>query len=327
MPDNLRALPTAGVPLTGLDLTGIAALRALVSGRQAAPPVVSDVGADADASAASPGLDALADELAAGRPCAVLVMGKGGAGKTTVAAAIAVGLARRGHDVHLSTTDPAGRPSDVLLADTPAHLTVSRIDPTAELASYTARRLRAAEHLSADRRALLAEDLRSPCTEELAVFGAFSGLLSEARNGFVIIDTAPSGHTLRLLDLTGSYHRQVIRGLDDSARRRTTTPLMRLQNPQYTRVLIVALPEVTPVTEAATLQDDLRRAGVEPFGWVINASLASSGTRDPVLRSRAMLELRQLHRVRDDLASRTWMVPWQTDALSGENRLAALTGT
>ena len=322
MPAALRALPTAAVPLTALDLTGVAALRVLVSAHPDALPVTE---AEAGGQAALPDLDALVDELAAGRPGAVLVMGKGGVGKTTIAAALAIGLAHRGHEVHLSTTDPAGRLTDVLLADAPTHLTVSRIDPAAELARYTAERLHAAERLDPDRRALLEEDLRSPCTEELAVFRGFSSLLTDARRRFVIIDTAPSGHTLRLLDLTGSYHRQIIRGMGEQARGRITTPLMRLQNPEYTRVLIVALPEVTPVSEAAALQADLRRAGIEPFGWVVNASLTASGTRDPVLHARAVLEHRQLHRVRDELASRTWLVPWQVEALTGEDRLAELT--
>lgn len=154
-------------------------------------------------------------------------MGKGGVGKTTIAAAVAVGLAHRGHEVHLSTTDPAGRIADVLAGGHDGRLTISRVDPAAELERYTAERLRGAERLSPDRRALLEEDLRSPCTEELAVFRAFAGLLSEARERFVVIDTAPSGHTLRLLDLTGSYHRQVMRTADEVTGR-ITTPLMRL---------------------------------------------------------------------------------------------------
>jgi arsenite-transporting ATPase len=226
--------------------------------------------------------------------------------------------------VHLSTTDPAGRLTDVLLDEAPAHLTISRIDPAAELARHTAERLKAAQRLDPDRRALLEEDLRSPCTEELAVFQAFSSLLTEARKRFVIIDTAPSGHTLRLLDLTGSYHRQVFRGAAKGLH--VTTPLMRLQDSQHTRVLVVALPEVTPVSEAAALQQDLRRAGIEPYGWVINASLTASGTRDPLLRARAVLEYRQLRRVRDQLAARIWLVPWRIDTLTGEERLAALAG-
>ena len=320
MPAPLRGLPAAGVPLVALNLTGVESLRLLVLG-QTREESVREV--EASAEAPLPDLDALVDELEAGGPGAVLVMGKGGVGKTTIAAAIAVGLVRRGHEVHLSTTDPAGRPADLLAGDTPELLSVSRIDPAAELARYTAERLRAAEHFDPERRALLEEDLRSPCTEELAVFRGFSGLLSEARRRFVIVDTAPSGHTLRLLDLTGSYHRQIMKD-PTILRGRVTTPLMRLQDSAHTRVLIVTLAELTPVSEAAVLQDDLRRAGIEPFGWVINASLTASGTRDPLLLARARLEGPQLQRVRDQLAVRAWIVPWQVESLIGEERLAVL---
>ena len=321
MPAALRAMPTAGVPLVALDLTGVTALRALASGQTPANPAPR---IEADQEAPLPDLNALVDELAAGPPGAVLVMGKGGVGKTTIAAAVAVGLARRGQDVHLSTTDPAGHVTDVLADEKLDHLNVSRIDAAAELARYTAERLRDAERLDPARRALLEEDLRSPCTEELAVFRGFSSLLSKARRQFVIVDTAPSGHTLRLLDLTGSYHRQVMRGASEVPGH-ITTPLMRLQDPAYTRVLIVTLAELTPVSEAAALQDDLRRAGIDPFGWVVNASLTASGTRDPLLLARAALERPQLHRIRDQLAARAWMVPWQLDSLTGQDRLAALT--
>ena len=323
VPASLRGIPAAGVPLVALNLTGVEALRLLVSG-QTREESVCEV--EASAEVPLPDLDALVDELEAGGPRAVLVMGKGGVGKTTIAAAIAVGLVRRGHEVHLSTTDPAGRPADLLAGDTPELLSVSRIDPAAELARYTAERLRAAKRLDPERRALLEEDLRSPCTEELAVFRGFSSLLSEARRRFVIVDTAPSGHTLRLLDLTGSYHRQIMKD-PTILGGRVTTPLMRLQDSAHTRVLIVTLAELTPVSEAAVLQDDLRRAGIEPFGWVINASLTASGTRDPLLLARARLEAPQLQRVRDQLAARAWIVPWQVESLAGEERLAALTNT
>ena len=319
LPDALRGIPVAAVPLAAQQLTGVPALRALASGQAGAEPV-ADTETD---EAPLPALGALVDELADGGPGAVLVMGKGGVGKTTIAAAVAVGLARRGHEVHLSTTDPAGRLADVLAGDAPERLTVSRIDPAAERARYTARSLAAGERLDSDRRALLEEDLRSPCTEELAVFRAFSGLLSQARERFVIIDTAPSGHTLRLLDLTGSYHRQVMAGAEE-VHGRITTPLMRLQDPAHTRVLIVTLAELTPVSEAALLQADLRRAGVEPYGWVVNACLTGSGTRDPLLRARAALERPHLHRVLDELARRAWLVPWQTETPTGEHRVAAL---
>jgi arsenite-transporting ATPase len=305
LPGRLAGLPAAQIPLSGEDLTGVAALRALTSATgpppaAAAPPVPAGI-------IALPGLDELIDMLATGPARAILVTGKGGVGKTAIASGVALGLARRGLPVHLSTTDPAGRLPQ--LEDAPAWLTLSRIDPAAETASYVAGRLEAARGLGEHRRELLEEELRSPCITELAVFGAFSGLLMRARGQHVIIDTAPTGHTLLLLDVTGAYHRQAMRSYGHRAGR-VVTPLMRLQDPGFSRLLIVTLAERTPVAEASELQDDLRRAGVEPFGWVINASLAAAGTRDPLLARRAALEQPHIHRVATELASRAWLAPW-----------------
>ena len=249
-------------------------------------------------------------ELAAGGHGVVLVMGKGGVGKTTIAVEAAFGLARLGHPVHLSTTDPAGDPAAIVGAEPPPGLTVSRIDPEAEVRRYTRRKLEEARRLGPDALSLLEEDLRSPCTQEIAVFIAFSRLLSEARDHFLVLDTAPTGHTLMLLDTTGAYHRSVER-TSRSAVVHARTPLMRLQDAAYTRVLIVTLAEATPVQEAASLQNDLRRAGIEPFGWIVNATLSGSGTRDPVLMRRATLEQRHLQRIRERLSARAWRVPWR----------------
>ena len=305
MPEALAPLPIMTVPLVARDLAGIDALRALAEGRTepddsigwfAEPPTIDD-------------FDALVGELMEAGPGVVLVMGKGGVGKTTIAVAIARQLAQHGLRTHLSTTDPAGRPAD-LIANPPPGLTMSQIDPAVEVQRYVDEALHAARDLDPDQLALREEDLRSPCTEELAVFQAFSNLLRRGRDQYVIVDTAPTGHTLLLLDRTGAYHRDVMRSGTISGR--ATTPLMRLRDPAFTRVLIVTLAETTPVNEAADLQVDLRRAGIEPFGWIINASLATSGTRDPVLRRRAALEHHHLRRVADELATRCWIVPWDT---------------
>jgi arsenite/tail-anchored protein-transporting ATPase len=300
LPGHLAEIPRHTIPLVPYDLVGLAALRALTG--HGPPPHATP---SAPEPAGLPGLDALVAELAESGPGVVMVMGKGGVGKTTVAHAIAAGLAAAGIRTHLSSTDPAGRlgPSQA------THLTTSWIDPDAESARYVDAKMAAAVDLDPAQRDLLAEDLRSPCTEELAVFVAFSRLLSRGRHEHVVIDTAPTGHTLLLLDQTGAYHRDVMRGVAEIAGR-VTTPLMRLQDASFTRIIIVTLPQTTPVQEASELQDDLRRAGIDPYGWVVNASLAASATTDPVLRRRSALEQPHIDEVRE-LAARAWIIPWE----------------
>jgi arsenite/tail-anchored protein-transporting ATPase len=239
---------------------------------------------------------------------------KGGVGKTTLAARIATALARRGYAVHLSTTDPAGHIEaalgDISRNDTSSDVTTTRIDPVTETRRYAADVIAAAGDLEPDERAVLEEDLRSPCTEEIAVFRAFARTVAEAEHGFVVLDTAPTGHTLLLLDAAQSYHREVTRTSGAYVPDDVRALLPRLRDPSYAKMLLVTLPEATPVLEAARLQDDLRRAAIEPFGWVINASLAAAGTRHPLLAARAALELPQVRHVADDLARHTWLIPW-----------------
>ena len=294
------------------DLTGLAALRAL--SRQDDAPALPPPAQQTPSASDLPPIEALIGELAASGHGVVLVMGKGGVGKTTIAIEVALGLARLGHPVHLSTTDPAGDPAAIVGPRPPPGVTVSRIDPESEVRSYTQRKLKEARGLDPDRLALLEEDLRSPCTQEIAVFIAFSRLLSEAHDRFVVLDTAPTGHTLLLLDTTGTYHRAIMR-TSTHAEVQIKTPLMRLQDPAYTRVLIVTLAEATPVQEAAGLQEDLHRAGIDPFGWVVNATLSGSGTHDPLLLRRASLEQRHLQRIREQLATRAWRIPWRVRAV------------
>lgn len=317
MPPSLRELPREEVSLKPFDMVGLDALRALLDERPHDRIHVERPHAERPhderpraAELALPSLSHLVDEIARSGHGLVMVMGKGGVGKTTVAAAVAVELASRGVPVHLSTTDPAAHIAATVAGALP-HLEISRIDPHAETRAYVAKVMdRKGRGLDAEGRALLEEDLRSPCTEEVAVFHAFSKLVAQARGGVVVLDTAPTGHTLLLLDATGSYHRDVMRGLTAEEAKRLKTPLMRLQDPEYTKVMIVTLPETTPVSEAAQLQEDLRRAKIEPYAWVVNASLAVSGTRDPLLRERIPSELRQLERVQRDLARRLAIIPW-----------------
>jgi arsenite-transporting ATPase len=325
MPAALRALPTDHVPLRPFEALGVTALRAFMNPSENAAPAPNEKPAPRPALGA-PELSTLVDELAAKGKGLILVMGKGGVGKTTLAAAVAVELARRGHAVKLSTTDPAAH-LDATLAGGVERLEVGRIDPREEVRHYVEHVLATTgAGLDPDARALLEEDLRSPCTEEIAVFSAFSHLLREARRKFVVLDTAPTGHTLLLLDATGAYDRDVKRKMTATTVR-LKTPLDLLRDPEYTHVVLVALPQSTPVAEAERLQADLRRAGIEPWAWVLNRSLAAAPVRDPVLSRLAEAELRHIARVRAELAHRFAVVPWQVQAPVGAERLGALAGS
>jgi arsenite-transporting ATPase len=322
LPEPLGALPRDDVPLRPFDTVGVPAVRALLREGVSVPPAA--VGAGVEVAMAP--LAALVDELATREQGLVMVMGKGGVGKTTIAAALAVALTRRGLAVHLTTTDPAAHLVETLSGDVKG-LEVSRIDPAAETRAYVERVMATrGRDLDAQRQALLREDLRSPCTEEVAVFHAFSRVISEARRRVVVLDTAPTGHSLLLMDATGAYHRQALRDLGHGLNPvRVTTPLMRLQDPALTRVIIVTLPETTPVSQAAALQEDLRRAHVEPFAWVVNRSLSAAGAHDPLLAARLAGERRQLRRLAGGLAARLFVVPWQPAPPAGAAALGALT--
>lgn len=320
MPEALAGLPLDRVPLRAWNMVGVDALRRLLE------PGAVPTSAPPDESVDDPGvpsLGSLIDEIEAEGHGLVLVMGKGGVGKTTVAAAVAVELAARGHDVHLTTTDPAAHVELTVEAGI-ERLEVSRIDPRVETERYRQHVLETrGKDLDAAGKALLEEDLRSPCTEEIAVFQAFSKAIREARRRFVVVDTAPTGHTLLLLDATGAYHRDVVRLSHEG--RGMVTPLMRLQDPRYTRLLIVTLPETTPVLEAAALQEDLRRTKIEPWAWVLNACLSAGNVTDPLLAARARLERPQIATVRSRLASRACLVPYLAEEPVGRERLLRLT--
>lgn len=316
----LERMPLTEVPLRAHNLVGIPALRALTT-----TVVVSEnTGANAAKGElpATESLTELVDDLARPGRGVVMTMGKGGVGKTTIAAAIATELARRGHKVHLSTTDPAAHIAAA--AGQVEGLHVSRIDPQAETRAYVEEVLTTAgKTLDANGRALLEEDLRSPCTEEIAVFRAFARTVAQGQDAFVVLDTAPTGHTLLLLDATESYHREVARkasDLPDEVR----NLLPRLRDSDFTRVLVVTVPEATPVHEAGALQADLRRAQIEPFAWVINQSFFESGSRDPLLVARGFGEVQFIHEVVEQHSKRTALVPWVTEEPTGAEHLQQL---
>ncbi|WP_019843130.1 arsenical pump-driving ATPase [Escherichia coli] len=321
MPENLANLPRSQLYLKPFNLVGLEALRELFSERNVPQPILT---ATPD-SLALPKLASLVDELSQTGKGLVMTMGKGGVGKTTVAASIAVSLAKRGHKVHLTTSDPAAHLSYTLNGSLP-DLQVSRIDPKVETERYRRFVLEnQGKGLDAEGLAVLEEDLRSPCTEEIAVFQAFSRVIKEADDHFVIMDTAPTGHTLLLLDATGAYHREMVRQMGQ-AHDHVITPMMQLQDPKKTKVIIVTLAETTPVLEAANLQQDLRRAGITPWAWVINSSLAAAKPSSPFLVTRASRELPLINDVTGKYAKRIALTPLQDDDPVGMFLLEKMAG-
>ena len=319
IPDVLKTLPCDRIELKPFNLVGLEALRHLLT---TATPSSTQNEATTIAIQA-PSLSTLVDTIAEDGHGLVMLMGKGGVGKTTLAAAVAVNLAKRGLPVHLTTSDPAAHLSETL-SGVMNNLTVSRIDPHEETERYRQHVLETkGANLDAQGKALLEEDLRSPCTEEIAVFQAFSRIIREAGKKFVVMDTAPTGHTLLLLDATGAYHREVSRQMAGSEVH-YLTPMMQLQDPKQTKVLLVTLAETTPVLEAANLQADLRRAGIEPWAWVINNSVAATVVHSPLLRQRAANELKEIEAVATVHAQRYAVVPLLKEEPIGVERLLEL---
>ncbi len=317
--DFRQSWPTLEVPLHRHNQLGIAALRVLAGAPSAETGEESRTVPACSRRLES--LRALVDDLEAPGRGLIMTMGKGGVGKTTLAAAIAAELARRGHRVHLSTTDPAAH---VLAAVGQMDgLEVGRLDPGEETRAYSELVMATAGRgLDEAGRALLAEDLRSPCTEEIAIFRAFARVVARGLDGFVVLDTAPTGHTLLLLDATEAYHREIGRQASDLPEE-VAALLPRLRDPLFTRVLIVTLPEATPVHEAQDLQKDLYRAGLRPFAWIVNQSLAGAETGHPLLLDRAAAEQPYLDEVLA-LAPRTVLVPWVEHEPAGADNLQQL---
>lgn len=312
----LQEVPLFSLPYAPTSLIGVAQLRDWLT--EAEHPVASMEREQLDV----PPLFRLIDQLDAAGPGVIMTMGKGGVGKTTMASMIAIALTERGHDVVLTTTDPAAHLELTIETNENPHLEISRIDPKVEIDRYTAQVYAAAGELTDEAHALLAEDLKSPCTEEIAVFRAFADTVARANDRYVVIDTAPTGHTLLLLDATESYHQEMERATGDVPEA-VKTLLPQLRDANRTHVIITTLAEATPVFEAGRLQEDLRRAGIEPMAWIVNQSFAATATRDPILGHKAEAERPWLEEV-DRLSQQMAVVAWQPEAVSGYHHLLAL---
>ena len=313
MPERLKAMKQVIFPLRPYNLLGIDKLRKVFEPLDK-EEIKSNSGSILTEQHESelPGLEEMVDDIIGDKEHGlVMTMGKGGVGKTTIAAAIALRIAQKGYPVHLTTTDPAAHLMDHIgNIKLPENLEVDRIDPHAEKKAYIEKVLKQkGNNKTEEELKLLKEDLESPCTEEVAVFQAFSKAIHQAKRKFVVVDTAPTGHTLLLLDTTGSYHRDVLRNTNMDVEK-LRTPYMYLQDPDYAKLIIVALPETTPITEAAKLQHDLRRSGIEPYAWVANQSMSATIVSDPLLKQRAAAEIPLLERMEKEHAKKLYAIPW-----------------
>jgi arsenite/tail-anchored protein-transporting ATPase len=313
IPTNLKTLQLKTFPLLSYNVLGIKKLRSLFNTELQKSISESNLPNSDTLTQVVKGIDQLVDELCENQQYGlIMTMGKGGVGKTIAASAIAVLLAKKGFEVLLTTTDPAAHIQDFIeqLGEIPATLTVERIDPKLETQRYTEKILeQKRQGQSEEAKKLILEDLKSPCTEEVAVFHAFSKAISMAKRKFVVMDTAPTGHTLLLLDTAGSYHRDIMRNNTTAGRLRT--PYMSLQDQTLSKIILVSLPETTPMREAGDLQNDLKRAGIKPYAWLINQSLSMlTGISDPLLKSRVNAEIKVIDTIKAAYSERTFGIPF-----------------
>lgn len=319
MPDELKNIPTYEIQLAPFNIAGIENMRRLFD-----ETFSNNENKEAFIDIETPHFKKIIDDIQASKQRIIFTMGKGGVGKTTVAAAIAIGLSERGEKVHLTTTDPAAHIDEVLKHQT-GNITVSRIDPKLEVEKYQQEVIEASKHeLDEEGIAYLEEDLRSPCTEEIAVFRAFANIVEKANDEIIVIDTAPTGHTLLLLDSTQAYHKEMERSTGEVPLS-VQQLLPRLRNPKETTVVIVTLAEATPVHEASRLQDDLNRANITPKWWVINQSLYATHTIDPILHGRSVSEIEWIKEVEGHSNNNYVIIPWKIRNPVGYEAIKELT--
>lgn len=313
IPAELKNITAFFVPLRAYNITGMENVRSLLT------KDTFTVSGETLNTANIPTLNKVIDDLYDSNKKVIFTMGKGGVGKTSIAAAIALGLSTKGKKVHLTTTDPAAHLKFVIEEN--VNITMSHIDEKAELKRYQDEVLKKArETMSEDDVAYVEEDLRSPCTQEIAVFRAFAEVVEKSENEVVVIDTAPTGHTLLLLDATQSYHKEVKRTQGDIPES-VKKLLPRLRNADETSVVIVTLAETTPVYEAMRLEEDLRRAEIATKWWVINSSLYATDTTNVLLKAKASHEIEWINKV-DEISNGNFaVIKWSAEDIKGDTLL------
>ncbi|GLO65025.1 MULTISPECIES: arsenical pump-driving ATPase [Bacillaceae] len=322
MPDELKEVETFMLPYVSYSLTGIGNLRQWVSDDPLLESALNESSIDTE-KIQLPKLNSIIDDFSSKGTRVIFTMGKGGVGKTSIASSIAVGLSEKGHKVHLTTTDPAANLAYMFHDEgtMKENLSISSIDPTEEVEKYKQEVLSTVgKEQDEEGLAYLKEDLESPCTEEIAMFQAFAEVVERSDDEIVVIDTAPTGHTLLLLDSTEAYHKEMSRSTGEVPTS-VKKLLPRLRNPKETGVVIVTLAEATPVLEASRLQEDLGRAQIVPTWWVINQSLYATGTTDPVLKGRAVSEKQWIRKVNEKLSHQCALIPWMHEEKIGYNNL------
>ncbi|WP_125154780.1 arsenical pump-driving ATPase [Clostridium rectalis] len=310
MPEGLKGIKTFKIPLRPYNVTGLENVRAFLKDN------IIKYSHEKLETSNLPKLNKVIEDLYNTNKKVIFTMGKGGVGKTSIAAAIAVGLAKKGKKVHLTTTDPAAHLKFVL--DEGYGITISHIDEKKELEKYKKEVLSKVEDsMSEDDIAYVKEDLRSPCTQEIAVFRAFAEVVERSENQVVVIDTAPTGHTLLLLDSTESYHKEIQRSQGD-IEESVKKLLPKLRDEKETEVIIVTLAETTPIYEALRLQEDLNRAGIFSKWWVVNSSIYAADTKNPILKVKANNEVKWINKVNEISKGNFAVIKWILKEVKGE---------